>query len=264
MGKKQLRRKQCTATSKQSGQRCRRWAVAGYNVCQVHGAGSPLQGRPGGSPVTHNRYSSFFNTDTAKKLDEIRSDQRLMDLADEMDVARARIAELSGIVDAEMSLEAWRRSKEIAKEMQKAKRRLDAVLRDNQMSGQRRAERTTELHGEIDDLLDELLETTTNGAGDFYNWQELQSWLEQTRKLAESERRRRTDLYDVMQREEAFALVAKVKNTIINRTREFFDDDERTRRYLSSISNDFRALVGDRSRADGSGDGDGSSGGRGS
>jgi hypothetical protein len=32
---------QCTATSKQSGQRCKRPAIAGGNVCYIHGGAAP-------------------------------------------------------------------------------------------------------------------------------------------------------------------------------------------------------------------------------
>lgn len=32
----------CTATSKQSGQRCKRWPIPGGHVCVMHGGGSPL------------------------------------------------------------------------------------------------------------------------------------------------------------------------------------------------------------------------------
>ncbi len=37
-----IEKKQCKAKSKQSGERCKNWAVPGYDVCHYHGAG----GRP--------------------------------------------------------------------------------------------------------------------------------------------------------------------------------------------------------------------------
>lgn len=39
----ELQAARCTATSKATGSRCRRWAVAGARVCVVHGAGAPVR-----------------------------------------------------------------------------------------------------------------------------------------------------------------------------------------------------------------------------
>lgn len=35
-------RRQCTAKSKQSGQRCKRFPIRGHHVCKIHGGGTPL------------------------------------------------------------------------------------------------------------------------------------------------------------------------------------------------------------------------------
>lgn len=53
---------QCTATSKRSGERCKRAAVKGYSVCYMHGVGG---GAPKGSKnaKSHGGYESLiFNT----------------------------------------------------------------------------------------------------------------------------------------------------------------------------------------------------------
>lgn len=47
---------QCTARTR-SGTQCKSNAVTGYNVCRMHGAGSPKAGRPGGRPIVTGRYS---------------------------------------------------------------------------------------------------------------------------------------------------------------------------------------------------------------
>jgi hypothetical protein len=59
----------CTATAKGTGERCRRWAVSGFNVCVVHGVGTrkrrkkaPRDGRLRKDPTTarfvHGLYAS--------------------------------------------------------------------------------------------------------------------------------------------------------------------------------------------------------------
>jgi hypothetical protein len=49
---------QCTATAKATGQRCRRYARAGYAVCIMHGAGKGT--KRGGRPPVHGLYSKFL------------------------------------------------------------------------------------------------------------------------------------------------------------------------------------------------------------
>ena len=46
------RKQQCTAKAKSTGERCQRWAVAGSNVCRLHGSGGDRSraGRPKGYP----------------------------------------------------------------------------------------------------------------------------------------------------------------------------------------------------------------------
>jgi hypothetical protein len=54
--------KQCSATCKATGERCRRAARIGYDVCSVHGAGTKvretnLEKRSPGRPIVHGLYS---------------------------------------------------------------------------------------------------------------------------------------------------------------------------------------------------------------
>jgi hypothetical protein len=65
----ELEARQCTAKSKRTGERCRRWSLAGRHVCMMHGAGTrvrqartPKDGRPRRDPtcaaLKHGRYAS--------------------------------------------------------------------------------------------------------------------------------------------------------------------------------------------------------------
>lgn len=86
--------RQCTATAKATGQRCKRLAVDGYNVCQVHGAGSPHKGRPGGRPIVHGRYSKHLPERLAGKFQDAMRDPNLLDLRSEVALLDIRIGEL--------------------------------------------------------------------------------------------------------------------------------------------------------------------------
>lgn len=80
---------QCTATSKSTGRQCRRHAVTGYSVCQVHGAGSPQQGRPGGAPPSSGRYSLAAQYSLQVKVEKYLADPAPGDLRAELALLRA-------------------------------------------------------------------------------------------------------------------------------------------------------------------------------
>lgn len=69
----------CSAKSKSTGKRCRSFAVTGYRVCRVHGAGSPKKGRKGGRPPEHGLYSEHLARDLGGVIDELRQDPHLTD-----------------------------------------------------------------------------------------------------------------------------------------------------------------------------------------
>ncbi len=83
------RKQQCTAKAKSTGERCRRWAVNGSNVCRLHGAGGDRSkaGRPKGHPKTgggpppegnlnakkHGAYSARLQPEEQPRYESIRS-----------------------------------------------------------------------------------------------------------------------------------------------------------------------------------------------
>jgi hypothetical protein len=80
---------QCTAKAKITGNQCRRSAVTGYSVCQVHGAGSVKQGRAGGAPVTTGRYSLKHRKALEEKQAQFLADPAPADLTGELALMRA-------------------------------------------------------------------------------------------------------------------------------------------------------------------------------
>lgn len=93
---------QCTAMSKaklrqglpRSECRCRRRAVKGYTVCQVHGAGSPYKGRKGGGPMKtgqHSKHKEEF-ADLSELIQSFRTDDELCDLNQDVATLRALLS----------------------------------------------------------------------------------------------------------------------------------------------------------------------------
>ena len=81
---------QCSAKSKQSGQRCKNTAVAGGKVCHIHGGKTP---RAEASPhYVTGRYSRFMKQSLQEKMQAV-DDENPLDLLPELQVQRALFAE---------------------------------------------------------------------------------------------------------------------------------------------------------------------------
>lgn len=103
--------KQCTATSKGTGERCKSPAVTGYSVCRMHGAGSPHQGRPGGRPVAHARYSRLQHERLGEMLAELEGDPDPLNIYPELAAARALFVDFVNRYDVWLAaLLAWHQS----------------------------------------------------------------------------------------------------------------------------------------------------------
>ena len=74
--------KRCRAKSKQSGKRCKRWAVEGKRVCYMHGGATPKGG--GGPPgntkaLKHGFYSNALTGDEKQLYDNVRVNPNSLD-----------------------------------------------------------------------------------------------------------------------------------------------------------------------------------------
>lgn len=85
---------QCKAKAHSTGERCKRWANNGFEVCQVHGAGSKK--RPGGRPVEHGRYATAFQGKLREKFAAALEDTSPLDLLPELAVQRTLLADYIG------------------------------------------------------------------------------------------------------------------------------------------------------------------------
>lgn len=96
-----VRAQQCTAKSKQSGQRCRRAAVPGATVCRVHGGGAPQVRRRAQlrlaelvNPALAQLARELINDTTGTPMSRLRAIENILDRA-----GYPRRAEISGDPD---------------------------------------------------------------------------------------------------------------------------------------------------------------------
>lgn len=188
---------QCTAKAKSTGERCRRRAVTGYTVCQVHGAGSPLQGRPGGRPIearTGGRYSKYLPARLVSRFEEMTRDAELLAMRDDIALVDARIADLMARVDTGEAGKWW-------SEMRASYGALSDALRrkDNES---------------IAIALRDLNVTINKGNSDYASWNEITGLLEQRRKLVESEQKRVLAAQHTLRLDEAARLMAALTSAV--------------------------------------------------
>jgi hypothetical protein len=91
--------KRCTATAKSSGERCKNPAVTGWDVCRMHGAGSPKNETSGGAPPMHGRYSAKRRESLQEKIQEYREEDDPAELWEELALLRAVLQEWLGEVE---------------------------------------------------------------------------------------------------------------------------------------------------------------------
>ncbi len=93
--------RQCEATSKRSGRRCRKHAMRGRNVCLVHGGKTP---RGAASPhFKTGRYSRSLPGHLLATYEDARRDPRLLSLRDELALTDAMLAETLSQLDDDSS-----------------------------------------------------------------------------------------------------------------------------------------------------------------
>jgi len=205
---------QCTATVRKTGERCRRRAVTGYRVCQVHGAGSPKKGRPGGRPIETGIHSSKLPERMREKYLEAIGDPELLNLRSSIALVDARVEDRLGRVDSGESGAAW----------VNVRKCLDAFLK--------------EFYGNGDHValqLEELKLAIQKGLDDYAAWSEIQALLEQRRKIVESEQKRLVALQQVITVEKAMILFAAITDVIKRNVTD--------RQQLASISHELAGLL---------------------
>jgi len=217
---------QCSAKSKQSGVQCKKPAVPGLGVCNIHG-GKSLSGIASPALKT-GRYSKHLPVRLMEKYDAARQDGNLLALRDDLALLDARMEDMLGRVDTGESGELWASLVASLAECQKCRLKLDSARRSGD------AKKQTEAESSLTDALDAMQLLAQGGLSDYAAWSEIKSLLEQRRKISETEQKRLVAMQQMITASEALLLQAALLDII---KRNVTDRD-----ILSIISRDIDAL----------------------
>lgn len=163
---------QCTANSKRSGERCRRMAMKGRNVCYNHG-GKSLAGAEA-TAFKHGRYSRYLPERLVDQYREAMADEEITRLDSEIALVDTKLKDTLGrLHTAGEGPAAWQRVQEAHRQLQRAVAAVDA---DAMRAG------LVLLDGAVDSAREENA-----------SWGLILGLVEQRRKLADTERRRLMD-----------------------------------------------------------------------
>ena len=204
----------CTAMAKQTGERCKRHASKGRNVCAIHG-GKSLVGVD--SPnFRHGRYSKHLPDQLSMRYVEALNNADLICLDDEIALLEARLStqldllQRTGVNDA-------------------ALRRLKVLYRDFQRhTNAGRHQQAIRAITQLGQILEQGPDATTA-------WHEINELIEQRRRLVDTERKRLLDEDQVITVDRLMVLVAALVDII---RRNVASREER-----AAVSNEIRLLV---------------------
>lgn len=217
----------CTATSKRSGNRCGAWAMRGHSVCYHHGGRSP---RGIASPhFDHGRYSASVPSNLLGSYEEMLSDDRKLELADEVGLLQVRNRELLESLDSGESGPHWIRMRDEVRAMEKTGRRARIARDRGDADAEAKHQATQAEH------LNELLRMIRQGAPPGERWAEIRAVMDLLRRLAESERKRKLEEHELATTEELAAMMAAVLSVV----RDNVTDEE----VLERIAADVDALM---------------------
>lgn len=204
---------QCTAKAKQSGVQCKNEAINGTTKCRMHG-GASLRG------IAHPNYqgkgvSKYIPTRLLERYNEAMADSELLSVRKEIALLDARLADLLGRVDTGEAGKLWQTAR--------------AAYRDLSVAF------NTKNADRIYTAMDTLDNVLGKGASDYAAWSEVQTIIEQRRRLAESERKRLVEMEQIITSEQAMVLVGALLTSV----REHVKD----RRSLTAIQTEFIRLM---------------------
>jgi len=204
---------QCTAKSKQSGERCKRNATPGRNVCYYHGGATP---RGFALPQTKTgKRSKDLPTRLLATYEQSLDDPELLELRDDLALLEARLRDLLGRVDTGESGQAWRLADSAYRAMEKALADSDDVAYAAAFAN--------------------LGQVIKRGLADYAAWDEVNKLLDQRRRLVESERKRLVEMQAVITTERLMLLITAIAGVV----KQHVDD----RHKLNAIQNDIQGLL---------------------
>lgn len=183
---------QCTAKSKQSGERCKRGSTPGMTVCYIHG-GKSRRGIASGT-FKDGRRSKDLPTRLAARYDASRKDPDLLNLTDEIAMTDAFIADATKGLDHGESGRLFRELKASWDDLQQAQRDKDAAG--------------------VQQSLAEIGALIRQGIGAYAARDETMGLVERRRRLVESEQKRRVAMQDMVTTEQFLLFLGRVTASV--------------------------------------------------
>jgi hypothetical protein len=182
----------CTGKSKQSGERCKKSAVVGFKVCEIHGGKTPVgtalpQTRTG-------RYSRHLPLRLAECYQEAIADPELLSVREDVALLDSRLSDVLAAASNQESGELWENLKQARKAYVGA-------------SGKDAEEKKQE-------ALSQILWLINEGYQEWQSWKDIRFMLQERKQLVESERKRLVDMQQMITAERAMLLVAAISDIV--------------------------------------------------
>jgi len=230
------------------GQQCKRSAVYGTDKCPRHGGGKPLKGKPrghqnfktgehsdllilkfagqiiAGKTSMPSRYAKFIPGRLAEKYLESVNDPEIIALNDDIALVETRIKQLVDNIDKNEPPPVWN----------------DVSAKFQEFMMHKRLKRLPE----ATECLDELEDMFARERADRESWDEIIQRTEQVMKLRSEERKRRMDMKNLLNAEQAMDMTARLL-AAVNEGLESVIEDEQTRKQIYlSIGQRFARITG--------------------
>jgi hypothetical protein len=183
---------QCSARAKSSGQQCRRRAVTGMRVCQVHGGVTPKG--PASPHWIDGRHSKYLPKHLLGAYLAARDDPERLALMDELALIDARLNDVLGRVDSGESGRLWTELRKTVAALEAAKRSGDVAV--------------------VATTLTTIVDLVTQGHDDAAAWQDVAGLIERRRKLVDSESKRQREAREMIHIEQAFGLMGMLVEAV--------------------------------------------------
>lgn len=173
--------------------RCRKHAVVGKHVCEIHGGATPR----GLASVhtTHGRYSKDLPTRLAARYSDAKADPDLVNLSSEIALLDVRIGDVAAKIGTGEAGAIWTALRKAHGKMTQARQDGDNLALVTALVA-------------IDKLI-------TEGASDYQQWGEIVGLVDQRRKLVESESKRVSMLQQNITTERALLMVGLLQSIIV-------------------------------------------------
>lgn len=157
--------------------------------CHKHG-GKSLGGVA--SPTFKSgRWSKFIPARLSERYSEAKDDPRLLELAEDIALLDARVADVLGRVDTGESGAIWQALQKAVADFRKATKKEDK-----------------------DAAILYIFHLIERGNDDYQAWQDVRGLLDQRRRLVESERKRLVESHQMISSERAMVLIAAIVDTV--------------------------------------------------